>query len=263
MAAAIVLAMAVPTWAQAQGGPTGAMDDQWHFTLAPYMWMTGIKGDVSVAGLPEVPVDASFSDIWDNFDFGLAGRFEARKNRFGLGLDFTYNNLGAPVASSSPVLGALGLEADVRQLFSEGFAFCRVAQGGRTDNPAHLDVLAGARYTRTRTRLTAETSAGVQYDGRSQDLDWLDAMAGFKLRAPLGSRAAVLGRADVAGFGSNVTWNLEGDLAFMASRHWTIGAGWRYMDLDYDNDGEGIDFRQFELAYNGPRVWFAYSCRQG
>ena len=45
----------------------------------------------------------------------------------------------------------------------------------------------------------------------------------------------------------------------MASRHWTIGAGWRYMDLDYDNDGEGIELRQFKLAYNGPRVWFAYS----
>jgi hypothetical protein len=31
------------------------------------------------------------------------------------------------------------------------------------------------------------------------------------------------------------------------------------MDIDFDNDGEGIEFRQFELAYNGPRVWFAYS----
>jgi hypothetical protein len=259
MTVAVVLAMAAPTWAQAQAGPTAAMDDQWHFNLVPYMWMTGIEGDVSVAGLRAVPVEASFSDIWDNFDFGLAGRFEGRKNRFGFGLDFTYNNLGAPVASNAPVVGALGLEADVRQLFGEGFAFFRVAHGGRADNPAHLDLLAGARYTDTRTRLTAQTSAGVQYDGRFQDLDWLDAMAGLKGRAPLGSRAAVLGRADVAGFGSNLTWNVEGDLAFMASRHWTVGAGWRYMDIDYDNDGEGVEFRQFQLAYNGPRVWFAYS----
>jgi hypothetical protein len=39
----------------------------------------------------------------------------------------------------------------------------------------------------------------------------------------------------------------------------TIGAGWRYMDIDYDNGSEGIELRQFELAYNGPRVWFACS----
>jgi hypothetical protein len=36
MAVAIMLAMAVPTWAQAQGGPTAAMDGQWHFS--PRVW---------------------------------------------------------------------------------------------------------------------------------------------------------------------------------------------------------------------------------
>jgi hypothetical protein len=48
--------------------------------------------------------------------------------------------------------------------------------------------------------------------------------------------------ADIAGFGSDLTWNLEGDLAFLASRYWTIGAGWCYMDIDYDG-GEGIERR--------------------
>lgn len=256
---AAFLALAVSAPAQAQDRPTTAMDDEWHFTLAPYVWMPGVEGDVSVAGLPQVPVDASFSDIWKNFDFGLAGRFEGRKNRFGFGLDFTWNNLGAPVASGAPVVGALGLEADVRQLFAEGFLFYRVAQGGRADNPAHLDLLAGTRYTDTRVRLTAQTSAGASYDGEFQDLGWLDAMAGVKFRAPLGSRVALLGRVDIAGFGSNLTWNLEGDLAWAVSRHSTLGAGWRYMDFDYDNGESGPGFRQYQLAYNGPRIWFAYS----
>ena len=30
------------------------------------------------------------------------------------------------------------------------------------------------------------------------------------------------------------------------------------MDIDYDN-GEGRRSGQFDLAYNGPRLWFAYS----
>lgn len=248
-----------PAFAQGSAGPTAAMDDRWHFTLAPYMWMTGIAGEASVAGLPSVPVDASFSDIWDDFDFGLAGRFEGRKNRLGFGLDFTWNNLGAPVASSAPVVGALGLEADVRQLFAEGFGFYRVAQGGGAGNPAHLDLIVGARYTETRVRLTAQAVSGAQYDGEFQDLDWLDALVGVKGRAPLGSRFALLGRADIAGFGSNLTWNLEGDLVFRASERFTIGAGWRHMDFDYDNGEDGVEFRQYELAYDGPRVWFAYS----
>ena len=43
------------------------------------------------------------------------------------------------------------------------------------------------------------------------------------------------------------------------SQGWSIGGGWRYMDIDYDNGEEGVGLRQFDLAYNGPRAWFAYS----
>jgi hypothetical protein len=56
-----------------------------------------------------------------------------------------------------------------------------------------------------------------------------------------GCGEAGLGRADVAGFGSHLTWNLEGELVLMASPPWTIGAGWRHTDIDYDNAGEGIE----------------------
>jgi hypothetical protein len=256
----ILTTLALPALARSegQGGPTSAMDGQWHFTVAPYMWFTGIKGDVSVKGLPEVPVDASFSDIWKDFDFGLAGRFVARKDRFGFGLDFTYNNLGAPVAANAPVLGPLGLEADVRQLFAEGLAFYRVASGGRTDNPAHLDVLVGARYMGTSTQLKATGSSGVEYAGDKKDLQWVDGLLGLSFRAPLGSRVSVIGRGDVAGFGSKLTWNLEGDLAVRVSERWTLGAGWRHMNIDYDK-GSGTDRKLFDLAYDGPRAWFAYS----
>ena len=257
MAAGIMLAMAVPTWAQAQGGSTSAMDGQWHFGVTPYMWFTGIKGDVSVKRLT-VPVDAPFSDLWDNLDFALAGHFEGRKDRFGFGLDLTYNNLGVPVASDAPVIGRLNLEADVRQLFTEGFGFYRVASGGRQDNPAHLDVLVGARYTGTKTRLSAKGPDGAEYDGDSRNLQWVDALAGMKFRAPLGSRVALLGRADVAGFGSKLTWNLEGDLAVRVSEHWALGAGWRHMDIDYDKS-EGTDGKVVDLAYDGPRAWFSYA----
>ena len=251
-----LLAPVLPAVAQT-AQPTAAMDGKWHFTVIPYVWMTGIKGDVSVANLVEVPVDASFSDILSDFDFGLQGHFEARKNRIGFAVDVMYTNLGVPVASSAPVVGRLDLHADVRQTFAEGLFLYRVAQGGRADNPANLDVLAGGRYTNTRTRLTATGPAGIEYDGDSQDLDWVDALAGVRFRAPLGSRLAFLGRADVAGFGSKLTWNLEGDLAFRAGDRWAIGAGWRHLDIDYEEDGAPA--KQFDIAYDGPRVWFAYA----
>ena len=86
----------------------------------------------------------------------------------------------------------------------------------------------------------------------------MDALAGVRFRAPLGSRVSILGRADVAGFGSKLTWNLEGDLAVRVSEHWALGAGWRHMDIDYDKS-EGADGKVVDLAYDGPRAWFSYA----
>jgi hypothetical protein len=108
--AALVLG-APPAEAQAQDRPTAAMDGQWHFAVAPYFWTSGIKGDVSVKGLPEIPIEKPFSDIWSDFHVGFLGHFEGRKDRWGFATDVMYMDLHAPVASNAPVVGALGLDA--------------------------------------------------------------------------------------------------------------------------------------------------------
>jgi hypothetical protein len=254
----IVLATVVPTWAEATGGPTAAMDGQWHFVVAPYFWFSGLKGDVSVKGLPDVPVDKSFSDIWSDFHFGALGHFEGRKDRLGFVSDLMYLDLHAPVAAGAPVLGQLGLSATVKALTVEGLGFYRVATGGRKDNPGHLDVLVGVRYYGMSSQLNGTVPNGTELAGDKKTLDWADALAGLRFRAPLGSRMALVGRGDVAGFGSKFTWNLEGDLAVRASEHWSLGAGWRHMDIDYDK-GSGTDRKLFNVAYDGPRAWFAYA----
>ena len=134
MAAVVVVLAAQPLWAQTSA--YAADDDQWHFAIAPYFWASGVEGTVSFLGLPEQSVEASFSDVLDNLDFGLLGHFEARKGRWGFGTDLVYLNLGASVLGDQPILGRLDLEADVRQFIGEGFAFYRFARGGDADTPA-------------------------------------------------------------------------------------------------------------------------------
>ena len=257
----IVTALVVgagPAEAQAQSRPTLAEDGQWHFVVAPYLWFSGLKGDLSVKGLPEIPVEKSFSDIWSDFHIGFLGHFEGRKNRWGFATDIMYMDLHAPVASNAPVVGALGLDATVKSLTVEGLGFYRVATGGRKDNPAHLDVLVGARYYGMSAQLNATGPNGNEWAGDKNDFSWVDGLAGLRFRAPLGSRFALIGRGDVATFGSKFTWNLEGDLAASLSEHWTAGAGWRHFDIDYDK-GTGTDRKLFDVAYDGPRAWFAYA----
>jgi hypothetical protein len=107
VAAAILMAAAVPARAQAPARQTAAMDDQWHFNLAPYFYMAGVQGDVGVANLPPVTVDASFSDILENLDVGLQARFEARRNRFGFGADVVWMNLGAWTSTTTTARGSI------------------------------------------------------------------------------------------------------------------------------------------------------------
>jgi hypothetical protein len=205
MAAALLAVAALPAAATAQPAPAAAMDGQWHFVAAPYLWFTGINGDVTVASALVVPIDMSFSDIWENFDLGLQGHFEARKDRVGFGADVIWVNLDAPLAAAGPVEAIV----DVRQLVTEGFGFYRVLAGGPERNPAHLDVMVGVRYSGMRTRLKVEGVSNGS-DSDFQDKSWVDLMGGVRFRAPLGSRFGILGRADIAGPGSNRpgTWKV-------------------------------------------------------
>jgi hypothetical protein len=255
---ALALAVAWPATAAAQERPNVAMDGQWHFIVAPYFWFSGLKGDVSVRNLPDVPVERSFSDIWSNFNFAALARFEGRNDRWGFATDMMYLDLQAPVAAGTPVLSELDASATVRTFIAEGLGLCRVANGGRTDNVAFLDVVAGVRYYKTSGQLNVTLPVAGAAAGGELAFDWVDAMAGVRFRAPLGSRVALIGRGDVAGFGSKFTWNLEGDLALAVSQHWTAGAGWRHLSIDYDK-GAGTDRRLLDVAYDGPRVWFAYA----
>jgi len=248
---ALILTTALP--ATAQAGSPAAMDDDWHFIVVPYFWFAGIDGTVTVRGRVEVPVEKSSADVISDFDIGFLGHVEGRKRRLGFAFDLLYLNLDAPVTGADPVLGPLGVSADIRQLVTEGLGFYRVVQGERPDNPSHVDLLFGARYVGTSARLGND----VLQTGK-QDLHWVDAVAGLRFRARLGSRVSLLGRGDVAGFGSKFTWNVEGDLAIHLSERWALGAGWRDLDIDYDK-GEGSDRKVFDIAFDGPRTWVAYS----
>ena len=249
--AAVVLVIASPL--RAQAGPATAMDDRWHFVVAPYGWFAGVSGTV---GPFEAPVEASFSDILKNVDIGALVRFEARRNRFGTSVDLIYLNLGADVPAEAPILGQLDLRADMESLIGEGVFFYRVATG--QDNAAFLDLLGGVRVIDTSTTLKATAPPGGTLTSEP-DLGWVDGLVGGRVRVPLGSpRVGLTGRGDVAGLGSKITWNLAGGLYFELRRHWALGAGYRHMDIDYDK-GQGLDRKMFKLAYDGPDFWIAYS----
>jgi hypothetical protein len=253
LVAFFVLALLLSTHLRAQAEPDSALDGRWHFRIVPFFWATSIEGRASVGGVPEVPLKVSFSQIIDKFDFGKLGRFEARRNRLGLGVDVIYLDLGADV--DEPALGLVGVTADVRQLIAEAFGFYRAAIGGRAE-AGYVDLLAGLRFTDTQKKLTDPD--GTELPGTALGLNWLDAMAGARFRLPLSARVGLRGRADVAGFGSDLTWNAHSGFDLALARRWAVAVEYRWLDINYDA-GQLLQRDLFDVRYSGPYVWFSYS----
>jgi hypothetical protein len=240
--------------ARAQVGVAPADDGAWHFDVSVPLWAAGLKGTVSLKGLPEQPVEATLSDVMKHFDIGVFSHFEGRKGRAGFGTDVLYLNLGADLATDRPVLGQIGLQADVRQLQWESFGFYRLAKGGpEPGNPASADVLVGFRYTGVTARIE-----GDAFEGTKRTFGWVDGMFGLRGYAPFGKKAGLRGRGDIAGFGSDFTWQLEGALTLRASEHWSFDAGYRYLDVDYDK-GTGVDRKLYKVATRGPVLIVRYA----
>src|SRR5579872_2066497 len=86
-------------------GTTGgaAQDDQWHFSVSPYLYLPGVHGTVGAFGR-DVGFKASVGDLLSHFRLGALAFVDVRRNRFLTGVDFMYMRLGKGSAWLSPSL---------------------------------------------------------------------------------------------------------------------------------------------------------------
>lgn len=248
LVAGLAVLAATPVDAQTAAAPAAAAqpeDGAWRFAFTPYLWATSQKGEASFKGIPPQPIELSFGDIWENLDFAALGTFEAHNGRWGVATDLVFMNLGATIPVE--VLGQRDLGVDSRQFVFEATALYRVHRGAPRDGMrSFVDLLAGARYNKVRAGI--ETSL---IPDTERSFDWVDGVAGARFQAPLAEKVAIGGRADIAGFGSDLTWQVQADLRVRLSRHWGLAGGYRYIDIDYDK-GEGRDRKLWDMVNKGP-----------
>ena len=260
VALALVAALAVlaaPARAQDADDPMTA-DDGWSFTIAPYLWATGMDGTISFEGTPDIPVDVPFGDIWSNLDMALSLHFEGRNGNWGFGLDGMYFKIGAqadfnfPIGPGEGPAGSVAL--DMEESVFEGFGFYRLTVSNRSTNPGFADVLVGFRYMKASQQVTT-----AMIDLPLRELSWTDAMIGFRGYAPLGDKFGFMARTDFAGGGSNFTWNVKGDLHWRMSNRWRLIAGYRYMDVDYEEGAGPVGREVYQMKHSGPEFAVSFS----
>ncbi|HEY4648196.1 MAG TPA: hypothetical protein VIG95_03780, partial [Gemmatimonadales bacterium] len=111
--AAVVLSQ--PTSAEAQDNRVPDAQGEtpaWRFTFTPYLWGAGLTGQVGVGGRSS-DVDIDVGDVIDDFDIGVMGLVEARKNSWVLSADVFFVNLGSEVDGVTVDLSELMLQPEV------------------------------------------------------------------------------------------------------------------------------------------------------
>ncbi|CAN7182533.1 hypothetical protein [Mesorhizobium sp. LjNodule214] len=244
-AAALVAVPAIAADAATQL-PEAAPSPVWTFTVEPYFWMAGMNGRVGVRGLEPADIDVDFSQIFNHIDWSpppvmLAG--EARNGRYALFTDFIYLGLEADGTSAGPL--GLSANADMNTVVWTFGGSYRVVDTGT----ATLDVLAGGRLWYLDTDLTVTGPLAVREASGSKT--WVDPLIGVAGNVALGNGFGLHGEADVGGFGvgADIDWQVQGTLQYRYSDSVTLEAGYRYLAVDYDNDGF-----VFDIAMQGPII---------
>ena len=241
-----VLALSIPTaWASET---EGSSSEDWSFTVTPYVWAISLKG--SAAPLPPFPAtdfEASFGDIWKDLNLGFFGVAELRKGKFGIINDVIWADIS--MDSSGPLPPAFGsfVKVDSTSVIASLLGAYRLLEREQ----GWLDLIVGARGYYIDTSLDIGPGGILLSKGHTEG--WVDAMGGIRARIELGmgfhAQALLLG----GGGGSSSAADIMGRIGYTFTKHLSAFAGYRFLKIDYKNNGFVWD-----VEYQGPLVGGTY-----
>jgi hypothetical protein len=223
-------------------------EKKWKFATIGYAWFAGAEGKTDVIGpVDPVDLDLSFGDVLKAFKFAFMGAAEARRDRLVVLGDLTFIHLDAKEGIGIRDPDFLEAELDSRTAEITLLGGYRVMNDGRFK----LDLLAGGRMNFFKATLQVE-GPNRSAEG-SEKQKWLDPLIAARAAAPLGGNWSMSFYGDLGGilFGSDVTWQGVASVDYQISRKMTLGAGWRYFKVNYD-DGDFL----YNVAQSGPLIVF-------
>ena len=248
--------LVLAAWLAAPARSEPAADPGWSFTVAPYLWLFNLKGDVGAAGR-ESAVDTSLFDLVENKDsvIGLQANLQARNGPWTLLVDPTWLRVrddfdaGGDLASVDGDISGDVFFADLmvlREVWRLPFGE-PVVEKGMQQPAASLDLLGGVRVWVVSTDLDLQVSIpDPVLDGLersfSETKSWADPVLGARATLDLGDRLHLIARGDIGGFhiASDLTSEMWTSLVldFGLFGHDAFAAlGYRAIYLDYDDDG--------------------------
>ncbi|MBL9128777.1 MAG: hypothetical protein JNL97_14075 [Verrucomicrobiales bacterium] len=209
----------------------------WTFETTLYGLAAGMSGEVAVKGI-SADIDMGFDDVLEQLEFGAMGAFRIGYNRWSLTTDVIFMALGASK-------GAFNVEMD--QWVVEpaiGYRLCR-----------YFEPLVGFRYNNLSGEIHGP--AGPNPTGTQ---DWIEPFVGGNVTVPLTRCVGFHVRGDAGGFGAGaeLTWQVFPYVNWHISDHWSLQAGYRWVQTHYEA-GSGRDFFKYDVLSQGPQAGFTYA----
>ena len=230
-----------PALAQSPGG-SGTDPDEWKFTLTPYLMIPWMDGQAAVRGL-EHEVDIAPSDIFQNLQFGAMGYFEARKAKWGAGVDAVYMALGTDIDRPP---------ANVD--FNQGaYSFMGLRQISEK-----VDLVFGVRWNVLQAKLEFK---GPLLTGTFEETkQWVNPIVGLKLKQRLRGPVNFGFEGDIGGFGagSDFAWHMFPTIGVDVSKRATIRVGYRVLSEDYVT-GSGSDEFKYDVITQAMAFGMSFS----
>jgi opacity protein-like surface antigen len=229
--------------ASAQG--TAASSDAWTFTLSPYVWFSGLGGEVTGPRGVGESFTADFGDIFGTMKFSFMGLAEARRGNFSLVTDIMYLNLqqGVPVPGFGEFSGG---SARTQSVEISAIGLYTLAEG----SAGRIELGGGIRGWWFDTELRLDPG---RLPGRTQSTStsWVDPVISARGVIRLNDSLSITAYGDIGGFGvgSQFTWQAFGTLDYRVTENISVSAGFRWIHIDYDKGRTDIS-----LNMGGPII---------
>lgn len=224
--------------------------NEWQFAIAPYVWLAGMDGSLTIGGHEEGDGSVDFDNIIDSLEFAFMGHFDMRNEHWVISSDLLFLDLGGSrdYTEGDDTLGTVSTGFDAT-LFE--------VVGGYRVTPA-VTLLAGARLV--------DMGMSISWEGTLEDrrLDasktFVDPLVGLHVFAPLSQKWWFGFRGDVGGFGvgSELTWQAYADIGFRVSHVVSVLAGYHVIDMDYESATDVVPV-ELDIQVSGPQIAIAFT----
>jgi hypothetical protein len=222
--------------------PAGAADDEGCcFHITPYLWASGVDGDIQARGT-DTNVSADFSDVIDNLDIGGSVLLEAKKDRWVSYAMVDY--LGMSTGDIDTPFAGVDAEMD----FDTTLATVGTGYRFQTGERSTIDVYLGLRYAQFDAEIAIQTVGQ-----RDADNSLYDGIVALRPRLALSRNWYFSPTMSVGAGDSDLTWELSPQFVYQCC-DFDIRFGYRSLNYDFEKGQDSAD-----ISIHGPIIGFGFA----